>query len=47
VSQVKVPVDGKYPLETSLVPPGVIIEGDMLGKVDTLKFVDQNIIDET
>jgi hypothetical protein len=30
--QVKVPVDGKYPLETSPIPPGVSIEGDMLGE---------------
>jgi hypothetical protein len=46
VPQVKVPTDGKYPLETSPVPPGVSIEGDMLGKVVSLKFVDHDITDE-
>jgi hypothetical protein len=43
---VKVPTDGKYPLKTSLVPPGVSIEAYMLGKVVVLKFVDHDIIDE-
>jgi hypothetical protein len=45
-SQIKVLADGKYPLETSLVPPGVIIEGDMLDKVVSLKFMDHDITDE-
>ena len=46
VSQFKVPVDEKYPLETSLVPPSVIIEGDMLGKVSSLNFVYHNMKNE-
>jgi hypothetical protein len=46
VPQVKVTKDGKYPLSTPTVPPGVSIEGDMLGNVATLKFVDHDIIDE-
>jgi hypothetical protein len=40
---IKVPTDGKYLLVTSLVSPGVSIEGDMLGKVVGLKFKDHII----
>jgi hypothetical protein len=43
---IKVPANGKYPLETSPVPPGVSIEGDMLDKVVSLKFMDHDITDE-
>jgi hypothetical protein len=41
--QVRVPTNGKYPLVTPGIPPGVIVEGDMLGKVVALKFVDHDI----
>jgi hypothetical protein len=44
--QVKVPADGKYPLATSKIPLGVIVEGDMLGKIVSLKFVDHDIMNE-
>jgi hypothetical protein len=44
--QVKEPTDGKYPLATPTVPPSVSVEGDMLGKVVSLKFVDHDITDE-
>jgi hypothetical protein len=35
--QVRVPTDGKYPLVTPKIPPGVIVEGDMLGKIVCLE----------
>jgi hypothetical protein len=44
--QVRVPIDGKYLLVTLEIPPGVIIEGDMLGKIVALKFIDHDIMDE-
>jgi hypothetical protein len=40
---VKVPIDGKYLMATSPIPPSVSVEGDMLNKVSTLKFVDHDI----
>jgi hypothetical protein len=44
--QVKVPKNGKYPLATPKIPPSVIVEGDMLGNIVALKFVDHDITDE-
>jgi hypothetical protein len=41
-----VPGDGKYPLTTSLVPPDVSIERDILGKVVSCNIVDHDITDE-
>jgi hypothetical protein len=35
--------DAKYPLVTLDIPPGVIIEGDPMGKVVSLKFSDHDI----
>jgi hypothetical protein len=43
---VKVLVDGKYPFKTTLVPPSVSNERDILNKVVSLKFVDHNITDK-
>jgi hypothetical protein len=43
---INVPTNGKYPLGTSPVPPGVSIEGDMLGRLSSLKFMDHDITDE-
>jgi hypothetical protein len=43
---VKVPANGKYPLATTTIPPGVSVEGDMLGNITTLKFVDYDITDK-
>jgi hypothetical protein len=42
--KVKVPTDGKYPLVTSPIPPNISVEGDMIGNVVALKFVDHDII---
>jgi hypothetical protein len=42
-SPIIVPSNGKYPLTTSLVPPGVRIEGEMLSKIVGLKFMDNEI----
>jgi len=44
--QVKLTADGKYLLATLKIPPGLIVEGDMLGNIATLKFADHNSIDE-
>jgi hypothetical protein len=41
--QVKVPTNGKYPLATLEIPPSVSIEGDMLGNIVSMKFVDHHI----
>jgi hypothetical protein len=46
VPHVKFLVEGKYPLETSPIPLGVSVEGAILGKISTLKFVDHDITDE-
>jgi hypothetical protein len=46
VPQFRVPTDGKYPSFMLDIPPGVIIEGDMLGNIVALKFVDHEIMDE-
>jgi hypothetical protein len=35
-----------YPLVDPLIPEGIIIEGDMLGLIPTLKYVDHDITDE-
>jgi hypothetical protein len=40
-----VPTKGKYMLPTSPVPLGVSIEGDILGKVAGIKFMDHDITD--
>jgi hypothetical protein len=36
----------KYPLVESPIPEGVIVEGDMLGLIPTLKYVEHEIIEE-
>ena len=41
--QVRLPEDSKYPLVTPDIPPDVIIEGDLMGKVVALKFLDHGI----
>jgi hypothetical protein len=43
---IHVPTNGKYPLGTTLVPPRVSLEGEMLRKIAGLKFMDHDIIDE-
>jgi hypothetical protein len=43
--QVRLPKDAKYPLVMPEIPPGVIIEGDLMGKVVALKFLDHDITD--
>jgi hypothetical protein len=39
-------VDGKYPLVTLEIPVGLIVEGDMLRNIVSLKFSNHNITDE-
>jgi hypothetical protein len=39
------PKDMKYPLVTPDIPPGVVIEGDLMGKVAALNFSNHDIID--
>jgi hypothetical protein len=41
--QVWVAANGKYPVVTPEIPLAVIVKGDKLGKVATLKFVDHDI----
>jgi hypothetical protein len=43
---IQVPTNGKYPLPIAPVPPGVRIEGEMLGNIAGLKFMDHDITDE-
>jgi hypothetical protein len=38
--------DAKYPLVEPEIPPGVIVEEDMLGLVPNLKYADHDITDE-
>jgi hypothetical protein len=40
---IHIPTNGKYPLPKMLVPPGVRMEEDMLGKIASLKFMDHDI----
>jgi len=42
---VNVPTNGKYPLPIAPVPPGVSSEGEMLGNIVGLKFMDHDNID--
>jgi hypothetical protein len=44
--QVHLQKDAKYFLWSHLIPEGVIVEGDMLGLIPTLKYVDHDITDE-
>jgi len=44
--QVRVLTDRNYLLVTQEIPPGVIVEGNMLGKIISLKFANYNITDE-
>jgi hypothetical protein len=46
VPHVKVPADGKYLSATSPVPPSASVEGDILGKVVALNFLDHDITDK-
>jgi hypothetical protein len=39
--------DSKYPLVTSDIPNGVIIDEDILGKVSQLKYADHDITNTT
>jgi hypothetical protein len=43
--QVKLPKEPKYELVEPEIPPGVIIEGDMLGTVGNMKFADHDLED--
>jgi hypothetical protein len=40
--QVTLQKEAKYDLVTSVIPPGVTVEGDMLGTVGSLRILDQN-----
>jgi hypothetical protein len=41
-----VPADGKYPLDTLEILVGLIVEGDMLGKIVAQNFANHDIKDE-
>jgi hypothetical protein len=43
--QVRLPKEPKYDLVTPMIPPGVTVEGDMLGAVGSLKFSDHDLAD--
>jgi hypothetical protein len=43
--QVTLPKNDKYPLVTPEIPHGGIIEGDLMGKVVALNFLDHDIKD--
>jgi hypothetical protein len=43
--QVKLPKETKYELVEPEIPPGVIIEGDMLGTIGNLKYADHDLED--
>jgi hypothetical protein len=38
--------DAKYELVEPEIPEGVIMDGDMLGMIPHLKYIDHDIIDE-
>jgi hypothetical protein len=42
---IQVPANGKYPLSVAPVLVGVSSEGEMLGNISNLKFMDHDIID--
>jgi len=43
--QVRPQKEPKYNLVTPVIPPGVIVEGDMLGLVGSLIFLDHDLAD--
>jgi hypothetical protein len=45
MKQVRLQKEAKYAMVTPVIPPGVTVEGDMLGEIESLRYSDHDLSD--